>query len=183
MKRIAELLDEEVGKTYDKSDVKMMIKKIQTEKLEEAGYKIIIDKSICDSLLRSYSALLANEGNIAISQLYILKSNTCYAAESSIRGSIATLGVVATTHFISVKEEDADIHVEMKLLPESTRKLYDMVADFFGTAVYPVEQYLLYSNADTTEYIIEGTQKKFVPYVLTKKIFYIKERDECGLQM
>jgi hypothetical protein len=35
MNQIAELLDEEVGKTYDKSDVKMMIKKIQIEKLEE----------------------------------------------------------------------------------------------------------------------------------------------------
>jgi hypothetical protein len=73
MKRIAESLDEEVGKTYNKSDVDMMIKKIQTEKLEEAGYKNIIDKSICDSTLRNYSALLANEGNIAISQLYISK--------------------------------------------------------------------------------------------------------------
>ena len=35
MNQIAELLDEEDGKTYDKSDVKMMIKKIQIEKLEE----------------------------------------------------------------------------------------------------------------------------------------------------
>ncbi len=69
MKQITESLDEEVGKTYDKSDVKMMIKKIQTEKLEEAGYKNIINKSICNSTLRNYSALLANEGNIAIPQL------------------------------------------------------------------------------------------------------------------
>jgi hypothetical protein len=50
-----------------------MIKKIQTEKLEEAGYKNIIDKSICDSTLRNYSTLLADEGNIAISQSYISK--------------------------------------------------------------------------------------------------------------
>ena len=38
MKQIAESLDVEVGKTYDKSDVKEMIKKVQTEKLEKAGY-------------------------------------------------------------------------------------------------------------------------------------------------
>jgi hypothetical protein len=30
------LLDGEVGKTYDKSDVKVMIKKVQTKKLEKA---------------------------------------------------------------------------------------------------------------------------------------------------
>jgi len=93
MKQIAESLHGEVGKTYDKSDVKVMIKKVQTKKLEKAGYKNIIDKSICDQTLRNYSALLADEGNIAISQSYISKSNTRYAAENSIRGSIATLGV------------------------------------------------------------------------------------------
>ena len=169
MKQIAESLDKEIGKTYDKSDIKMMIKKLKTQKLEDAGYKNIIDKSICDSTLRNYCALLAYESNVAISQSYTSKSNTCYAAENSICGSIATLGVVATTHFISVDEEDADIRAEMKLLPESTRRLYDMVTDFFGTAVYPVEPYLLYSTDDTTEYIFEGTQKKFVPYVLTTK--------------
>ncbi len=109
MKHIAQSLDEEVGKTYDKSDVKMMIKKTHTEKLEKAGYKNIIKTSICDSTMRNYSALLANEGIIAISQSYTSKSNTHHAAENSICGSIATLGVVATTHFITVKEEDADI--------------------------------------------------------------------------
>ena len=169
MKRIAESLDAEVGKTYDKSDVKIMIKKIQTEKLKKAGYKNIIDKSICDATVRNYSALLANEGNIAISQSYMSKSNTRYAAENSIRGSIATLGIIAATHFISVEEEDTDIRSEMKLLPESTRTLYDIVTDFFGSAVYPVEPYLLYSTDDTTEYIFEGTKKQFMPYVLTTK--------------
>ena len=54
-------------------------------------------------------------------------------------------------------------------MPAATRKLYDMVTDFFGASVYPVEPYLLYSTDDTTEYIFEGTQKKFVPYVLTTK--------------
>ena len=105
----------------------------------------------------NYSALLADEGNIAISQSYISKSNTRYAAENSIRGSIATLGVIAATHFISVEEEDADIRAEMKTLPKSTRKLYDIVTDFLGTAVYPVEPYMLYSTNNTTEYIFEGT--------------------------
>jgi len=46
MKQSAESLDGEVGKTYDKSDVKVMIKKVQTEKLEKAGYKNIVNKSI-----------------------------------------------------------------------------------------------------------------------------------------
>jgi hypothetical protein len=169
MKHIAHSLDDEVGKTYNKSNVKMIIKKIHTEKLEKAGYKNIIKTSICDTTLRNYLALLANEGNIAISQSYISKSNTHYAAENSIRGSIATLGVAAATHFITLEEEDADICAKMKSMPAATCKLYDMVTDFFGASVYPVEPYLLYLTDNTTEYIFEGTHEKFVPYVLTTK--------------
>jgi hypothetical protein len=60
MKHINQSLDEELGKTYNKSDVKMMIKKIHTEKLEKAGYKNIIVTSICDSTVRNYLALLAD---------------------------------------------------------------------------------------------------------------------------
>ncbi len=52
-------------------------------------------------------------------------------------------------------------------MPAATCKLYDMVTDFFSASVYPVEPYLLYSTDNTTEYIFEGTQKKFVPNVLT----------------
>jgi hypothetical protein len=117
--------------------------------------------------VRNYSALLADEGNISISHSYTSKSNTRYAAENSIRGSIATLGVIATTHFITVDKEDEDIRAELKSLPEATRKLYDLVTDFFGAPVYPVQPWLLYSTDDTTEYIYDGTKKAYVPYVLT----------------
>ncbi len=151
MKHIDQSLDEEIGKTYGKSHIKMIIKKIHTEKLEKAGYKSIIKTSICDTILRNYFALLANEGNITISQSSISKSNTRYAAENSIRGSITILGVVATTHFITVVEEDADICAEMKSMPAATHTLYNMVTDFFGASVYPVEPYLLYLTDDTTE--------------------------------
>ncbi len=52
--------------------------------------------------------------------------------------------------------------------------MYDMVTDFFGSAVYPVEPYLLYSTDDTTEYIFEGTKQAFFPYVLTSTSFISK---------
>jgi hypothetical protein len=81
MKQIAKSSEEEVGKTYNKSDVKMVIKKIETEKLERAVYKNIIKKSISDATVRNYSAMLADEGNISISHSYTSKSNTWYAAE------------------------------------------------------------------------------------------------------
>ncbi len=72
---------------------------------------------------------------------------------------VATLGVIATTHFIPIDKEDDDIRAEIKSLPAATRKMYDMVTDFFGSAVYPVEPYLLYLTDDTTEYILRETNK------------------------
>ncbi len=126
--------------------------------------------------MRNYSALLADEGNILISHSYTSKSNTWYAAENSIRGSIATLGVIATTHFITVDQEDKNICAELKSLPETTHKLYDIVTDFFGTPAYPVQPWLLYSTDDTTEYIYDGTKKAYVPYVLTTGTSISKRR-------
>ncbi len=66
-------MEDKVGKTYYKSDVKMMLKKIESKKLEIAGYKNIIETSISDSTVRNYSALLADEGNISISHSYTSK--------------------------------------------------------------------------------------------------------------
>ncbi len=104
----------------------------------ELDIKNIIKTSISDATVRNYSALLADEGNISISHSYTSKSNTWYAAKNSICGSIATLGVIATTHFIAIDKEDEDICAKLKSLPEATCKLYDIVTDIFGTPVYPV---------------------------------------------
>jgi hypothetical protein len=169
VKEIAESWELEVGKTYNRTDVELMLKKKQAATMEKAGFTNIIDRSISINTVNNYAAMLADESTIAISQSYIPKSNTRYAAENSIRGSIATLGVIASTHFINVDKEDDDIRAEIKSLPSGTRKMYDMATDYFGAAVYPVEPYLLYSTDDTTEYIFEGTMKQFVPYVLTSK--------------
>jgi hypothetical protein len=55
-----------------------------------------------------------------------------------------------------------------------THKMYDMVTDIFGAAVYPVKPYLLHSTDNTTEYISEGTLKQFDPCVITKKSSLLK---------
>jgi len=133
--------------------------------------------------VNNYAAMMADQSTIAISQSYIPKSNTRYAAENSIRGSIATLGVIASTHFINVDKEDDDIRAEIKSLPSGTRKMYDMATDYFGAAVYPVEPYLLYSTDDTTEYIFRGYHETVCPICPHHKNFDGKEEHQCCLQM
>jgi hypothetical protein len=109
VKQIAQSLEVEVGKTYTGSDVEWMIKNMQAENVESASFKPIIENSISRWTLKNYTAMLAKESNIAILQSYNSKSNTRYAAENSISGLVATLGVIATTHFIPIDKENDDI--------------------------------------------------------------------------
>jgi hypothetical protein len=112
----------EVGKTYNRTDVKLMLKKKQAANMEKAGFTNIIHRSISINTVNNYAAMLADESTIAIFQSYIPKSNTWYAAENSIQGSIATLGVMASTHFINVDKEDDDICAKIKSWPSGTCK-------------------------------------------------------------
>jgi hypothetical protein len=59
----------ELGKTYNILDVKLMLKKKQAAYLEKAGFKNIIERSICECSANNYAAMLANEGTIAIDWL------------------------------------------------------------------------------------------------------------------
>jgi len=137
VKEIAESWELEVGKTYNRTDIELMLKKKQAANMEKAGFTNIIDRSISINTVNNYAAMLADQSTIAISQSYIPKSNTRYAAENSIRGSIATLGVIASTHFINVDKEDDDIRAEIKSLPSGTRKMYDMATDYLWCCCIP----------------------------------------------
>ncbi len=76
VKRIAQSLEVEVGKTYTGSDVEWMIKNTQAENVESDSFKPIIENSISRWTVKKYTAMLAKESKIAISQSYISKSNT-----------------------------------------------------------------------------------------------------------
>ncbi len=132
VEEIVESWELEVGNTYNRTDAELLLKKKQAANLEKAGFTNIIDRSILINTVNNYAAMLADEATIVISQSCIPKSNTWYAAENSIRGSIATLGVITSTHFINVDKEDDDICAEVKSLPCGTRKMYDMASDYFG---------------------------------------------------
>jgi hypothetical protein len=53
---------------FEKSDASVTVRLVTFQL-----YKRIIETSICDATVSNYSALLADEGNISISQLYTSK--------------------------------------------------------------------------------------------------------------
>ncbi len=126
MKQIAKSLDGKVGKTYDKSNVKVMIKKVQTGKLEKAGYKNILGKRISDSTLMNYSALLADEGNIAISQSYISKSVT---------STITTQQKIKADHLVKMLQHRFQQHLIHHIKDKSRRTHWSMLFAYSNLAV------------------------------------------------
>ena len=87
---------------------------------------------------RSYTALLADQTNMSISQSCIIKTTTRNAAKHSLRGPICNLALIAYTHFIPVSNEDPDLRAELKKLPKSTQRLVDAVSASWGTHIVPV---------------------------------------------
>ncbi len=156
MKELAEECEKHQGKSYNQKEVKKMIKQKRSEKLEKAGVKEILEDTISDTTVRNYTALLADQANISITKSSVTKSNTRYAAENSIRGSIATAATIASTHFIPIEKEDPKIRAELSSLPSSTRTLINLVCVAWVTPVYPVAPEYIFSTNDTTEYIFEA---------------------------
>jgi hypothetical protein len=123
------------GKSYNRKDVKEMINKKYSEKLDHAGVKDILESSVSDSTVRNYTAMLADQANISISNSTVTKSNTHQTAENSIRGSIATLATIASTHLIPIAKEDIQIRSELRSFPRSTQILINLVCEAWDTPV------------------------------------------------
>ena len=169
MAKIAQHCEHYLGKSYCKSNMKQMLEDKHTKKLKNAGSIKILENSISQSSVRNYTALLADQPNMSVSQSTTTKSNTRHGAENSIRGSISTLSLIAYTHFVPVDRQDPDLRQELKSLPNSVQMLSEMVSEAWGCPVHPVHPALIFSTDDTTEYIFEGTKNTPHNFVLTTK--------------
>jgi predicted KAP-like P-loop ATPase len=83
----------------------------------------------------------------------IPKTNTRYASEGSIIGSVNNVILEAVTGFVEVHEEDLSIRNQMKKLPKETSLLYNLVTDARdGSPVKPVLAQLKFSTDDCTHF-------------------------------
>jgi hypothetical protein len=68
--------------------------------------------------INNYAAGFAMDSAMSLTQTSIRKTNTRYAAENSIVGSICILSLIAATHCIPIPEEDLDVRRELKEVGE-----------------------------------------------------------------
>jgi len=160
------------GGSLTKDEVKHIICKARNDRLEAAGFKVIIADDVSDQSVANYTAYIAIQPGISIAETTTVKTSTRFAAENSIRGSISLLAIIASTHFIPVKKNDPELRKLVKELSKTHPEvvmLMNMVSDALGTAVFPILPQYIYSTDDTTEYIYEGTKHSTPKFVLTTK--------------
>ena len=137
--------------------------------------KLLTTPTVDRKTVKNYTALLADQTNMSISQSCIIKTTTRNAAEHSLHGPICNLALIAFTHFIPVSNKDPDLRrAELQMLPKSTEQLVDAVPASWGAHIVPVRPELIISTDDTTEYIFEGTKNVAPKFVLATKFSILK---------
>ncbi|KAL7552482.1 hypothetical protein ACHAWF_015738 [Thalassiosira exigua] len=169
IKAMAQQVETMSGSSLATIDVQRMLADVQAKKLEASGFAAISPLIVSSKTADNYAALLANEGNISIAKSTVAKTNTRFAAENSLRGSVSNVALIGSTHCIPVEKPDPDIAAELKTLPHATRMMVELVSHAWGCNVYPVRPEYIFSTDDTTEYIFEGTASKKPRFVLVSK--------------
>jgi hypothetical protein len=171
---MAEELESKAGRGWSSGEISNMLVEIQLKKTNDEGYVPLTTPTVDRRTVRKYTALLADQTNMSISQSCIMKTTTRNAAKHSLRRPICNLALIAYTHFIPVSNEDPALRAELKKLPKSTQRLVDAVSASWGTHIVPVHPELIISTDDTTEYIFEGTKDVAPKFVLATKSSILK---------
>jgi hypothetical protein len=146
----AEELESKAGRSWSSGEISNMLVEIQSKKTNDEGYVNLTTPTVDRRMIKNYTALLADQTNMSISQSCIMKTTTRNSAEHSLRGPICNLALIAYTHFIPVSKENPDLRAELKKLPKSTQRLVDAVSTLWGTHIVPVRPELIISTDDTT---------------------------------
>ena len=139
--------------------------------LNDAGHILLnSDHQLKPTTLQNYTAELSMTSELSLTQSFIAKTNTGFAAEHSIWGAISNVMLIANTNFIEMDEEDVDVRRELMEGPLETRMLYDLITDSQnGVPVVPIKPELITSTDDSTVFIFCGSANKPDEFCLVTK--------------
>jgi hypothetical protein len=99
---MAEELQSQSSRGWSSGEISNMLVEIQSKKVNDEGYVPLTTPTIDRRTERNYTAFLAIQTNMSISQSCIMKTTTRNAAEYSLCGSICNLALIAYTHFFPI---------------------------------------------------------------------------------
>ena len=139
------------GEAHGRDSVKEAIVEAQSNLVERSGgVPLLARQPPSRTTVERVTARIANHCGVALVDAATFKTKHRATSEQSHRRVACLVGMMESTHILSVPEEDLDIREELKLLPEDTRFMYDIVSEVRGTAVFPVKPHNIWTIDDTT---------------------------------
>ena len=148
------------GEAHGEDSVAHAITEARNDLIIRSGGVPLNDNAVSSVCVANVTTRIANHAGVSLVDKATGKTNTRVTAERSKRRLACLLGMVGSTHFFSVPEEDPDIRDALKKLPEKVRVMYDAVTEARGTPVVPVKKHNLWSIDDTTVYTFAGKAPK-----------------------
>ncbi len=87
VKAIAENMENQSGRIVSQEDVVKLLSDHHMKKIEDAGFVPVDSPKFSSQTMRNYTALIASQANISISQTSTVKTTTRFAAENSIHAN------------------------------------------------------------------------------------------------
>ena len=137
------------GEAHGEDSVKNAIVSAQENLIKKSGGVPVLGSIVKRTTLAHYKAAIANHTSISLVEKTRSKTSCRIASERCEKRLACHLGIMCSTHFFSVTEEDPEIRQELEGLPEDCRFCYDAATKARGTAVYPVKPHNLWNVDDT----------------------------------
>lgn len=94
-----------------------------------------------------------------------------YTTENSLISAMALLCVIASTHFWSATDIDADLYRDVKERSDGVQLLFDLVSKVYTNApIFIVYPDLVFPTDDTVQYIFEGKGKTKHAFTLASNL-------------
>ena len=129
------------------------------ETMIQKGYALQPGAQLCKGTLIMYDNLVSRQCGINLCFKSNAKTNNRWTAERSNIGTMAFIVVVAATHFYTAEEETQEMRDEYNSLDDETRRMFDMVQNFYDKPIRVRDPALILNQDDTTDYFCEGLQR------------------------
>ena len=144
------------GQSIGKKEISEALTQAHKKRVIRSGGVPIVAQKVSYGTVVNYKTEFAMHPKMSCTQCVTDKNRARITAMESLRGAVGLLGLVATTHFIPIEEEDTDIKKIVDSMSDSDRWLYDYVCKRRGGYQYPVKPCYLTNTDDSKQYHYVG---------------------------
>jgi hypothetical protein len=162
--QISKDLNKSEGKTIGKKELTKILETKMSEKANKRGNVLLGAKEYSHQTVKNYMSLLTHVPGLSLTHTAIKKTQSRYAAENSVIGSLSFMLVTAATHLIPGEPDDETKEI-MKKASEGSKKMIELTSKAQGNIpLQPVKPQYVYSSDDNVEYVYAGTSDAPDPF-------------------